>query len=266
MQFDQFRVDAVEEIIVFVQYKGETTGHAGTEVVPGATQHGDGTAGHVFTAVIASAFHHGVGAGVTYPEALASGTRSHQLAAGSTVQTGVTDNGRFLALERAAIGRTNHQLATGHALAHVIVGITFDVHVQATGVEHTEALPGGTGEAHLDRRAVHVQVAVTLGDFAGHPGPHGTITVSDLVVEGAAGLAVDGRQHVLNHFLVQHRLVERLIAADLAVGRLVCGHQIIAQDRRQIQLALTHGFAFQHFQQVGAADQLGNALHTQQRQ
>ena len=138
--------------------------------------------------------------------------------------------------------------------------------MQTTGVEHAEALPGSTSEADLDRRRFHIQVAVALGNLAGHPGPHGAITVGDLVVEGTAGFAVDGGQHVFHHLLVQQRLVERLVTADLTVGGLVRRHQVVAQDRGQIQLALTHGLAFQHFQQVGTTDELGNAFHAQQRQ
>ena len=204
--------------------------------------------------------------GVTHPETLAGGAGGEQLAAGGAVQTGVTDDRGFLGLERAALGRTDHHLAAGHALADVIVGVAFQVQMQTTGVEHTETLPGGAGEARPDRRVVHAQVAVVLGDFAGHGGAHGAVAVGDGVVERAAGLVLHGGAHFLHHLAVERALVERLVALHLAVGRLVRGDMVVAQHGRQIQTLLLVGVAFDALEQIGAADQVRQALHAQRRE
>src|SRR5690606_31841331 len=226
------------EQVVLIQHVGETARHAGAEVVAGIAEHSDAAASHVFTAVITRAFHHGVRTGVTHPETLTGGTGREQPAAGGAIQAGVADDGGFLALERAAFRRTDHQLAAGHALADVVVGIAFDVHVQAAGIEHTEALAGGADKTHLDRRLFHAEVAVTAGDFTGQPRAERAVAVGDAVVERTAAGVLNRRQHVLHHLLGQFALVERLVAFYLTELRLVGRHVIAAQDRHQVQLFL----------------------------
>src|SRR5690606_4987422 len=94
---------------------------------------------------------------------------SEQATASGAVQAGVADDGRILCLERAAGRRGDHQLAAGHALADVVVGITLQAQMQTTGVPHAEALARRALEAEGDRRILHALIAVAPGDLAGDP-------------------------------------------------------------------------------------------------
>src|SRR5690606_1569492 len=171
---------------------GAAAGHARAEVVPGLAQHANETAGHVFAAVVARAFHHGMGTGVAHRETLTRGTGGEQLAAGGAVQAGIADDGRVLRAEGAVLRRRDHQLAAGPTLAHVIVGIAFQVEVKATGIPYTEALPGCALETEGDGCVLHALVAMHAGDLAGHAAADGAVAVADLQFELAAALGVDG--------------------------------------------------------------------------
>ena len=161
---DQFVVVAIDEVALQVEHIGEAAGDAGAEVQPGAAQHADHAAGHVFAAVIAGAFDHRDGAGIAHREALAGPARREQLAAGGAVQAGVADDRRVAATSKLAAGRrVQHQLAAGHALADVVVGVAFEVQVQAAGIPHAEALAGGAGQVQRDGRVGHAVVAVRRG-------------------------------------------------------------------------------------------------------
>src|SRR5450830_1012862 len=263
LDLDQLVVDLVDEGVVLVEHVGETAGHARAEVVASLAQNRDKTTGHVFAAVIARAFNHGVGTGVTHRETLTRRTRRKQLAAGCAVQAGVADDGTVLSLVDAAFRRNDHQLAAGHALAYVVAGVTFQVHVQATGVPHTEALTRRPFEAEGDRRLGHALVAVTTGDFTGNPRADGTVAVADIQGEVRAAQVVDRRQGHLDHLLGQQALVEGRVALDLAELRLVRRDVIAAQQRRQVQVVLLGGFAFEDFQQIGTPDQFLKGAHAE---
>src|SRR5690606_18753597 len=168
---------SVEEAVVQIQHVGETTGHARTEVVAGTTQHTDHAAGHVFTAVVAGAFDDRVTARVAHREALTGNPGGEQFAAGGAIQAGVADDGGLFRAEGTARRRSDDQLAAGHALADVVVGVPFQVHVQSAHVPYTEALSGSALEAEGDGRGSHALVAVTPGDLAGYPGTDRTVAI-----------------------------------------------------------------------------------------
>src|SRR5690606_10203547 len=155
LDLHQLMIDPIDKAVVLIQHIGETAGHAGTEVVAGLAQHTDEAAGHVLATVVTGTFHHGMSTRVAHREALARRTCGEQLAAGGAIQTGVADDRRLLTLERTARWRNDNQLAAGHALAHIVVGITFQVQMQTTRVPHPEALPGSALEAEADRRLRH---------------------------------------------------------------------------------------------------------------
>ena len=110
LQVDQFVVHAVDEAIVHVQYIGETTGHAGAEVVPGLAQHADETAGHVLATVVTGTLDDRMGAGVAHGETLTGSTGGEQLATGGAVQTGIADDGRILRTIGSALRRVTTSL------------------------------------------------------------------------------------------------------------------------------------------------------------
>src|SRR5690554_6402141 len=221
LDIHQLVVVLVHEGVIQVQYVGEAAGHTGTKVVASGAQYGYQSAGHVFTAVVAYAFHHRVGAGVTHGKTLACGTGGKQLASGGTVQTGVTDDGGSLGFEVAATGRLDHQLAAGHALTHVVVGVAFQHHVQATHVPDAKTLASRTGKIQRNGGIGHALVAVPGGDFARQAGTDGTVAVGDFVAPGAAGFLGNGCGSVFHHLLGQLALIERLVAFYLAHLRLV---------------------------------------------
>ena len=70
-----------------------------------------------------------------------------------------------MGIEFAFARRIDNQLTAGHAFTHVIVGVAFDVHVQATGIPDTEALTRGTFKGNGDWHFFHIVVAVMFGDF-----------------------------------------------------------------------------------------------------
>lgn len=57
-------------------------------------------------------YSYGMTTRVSHSKTLTSGSRRKQLATGSAIKTRIPDNGRFLALEGTALGRTNNQLST----------------------------------------------------------------------------------------------------------------------------------------------------------
>src|SRR5690606_21416842 len=89
-----------------------------------------------------------------------------------------------------------------------VVGIAFQVQVQAAGVPHAEALPRGALEAEGDGRVDHALVAVAAGDLAGHARTDGTVAVADIHFELAAQLVGDGHAGTLDHLLGQQARVK----------------------------------------------------------
>jgi hypothetical protein len=186
-------------------------------------RHHHDAAGHVLAAVIPCALDHGDGARVAHREALARGARGVQLAARGAVETGVAHDGRLARNEGRAAGRRQHDPARCHALADVVVGVALELQHQPAGVPYPEALADAAPEPDGDRRVDHPVVAVAPGDLAGHARADRTVPVAHLVLEGAAGPGLDGRQHVAHHLLGQLALVEGLVAGVQAVPRLVVG-------------------------------------------
>ena len=140
LNVNQLHIVAVNKDALHIQHIGESTRHAGTEIVARWTQHSDYTTGHIFAAVITSALNYGDGARVTHGKALAHLTSCIELATSGAVQTGITHNRCFIGLKLAAGRRTQYQLAPGHALAHIIIGITLEIDFQTTGVPNTQRL------------------------------------------------------------------------------------------------------------------------------
>src|SRR5690606_34440848 len=119
-------------------------------------------------------------------------TGREQLAAGRTVQAGIADDGRILRAEAAALGRGDYQLAAGHALADVVVGIAFQEQVKATSVPHAKALACRALEAEGDRCILHALVAMQTRNFAGNTRTDGAAAVADINLEHANVFAFDG--------------------------------------------------------------------------
>ena len=256
MDIDQLVVIVIHKAVVPVQHVGKTTGHAGTEVESGATQHHHHATSHILATVIAHPFHHCASTRVTHRKPLASQTRGQQVTTSSTVQTGVTDDGGLMAGKDTAVRRIDDQLATGHPLAHIVIGVPFQIHMQTTGIPHPEALPRGSLQMQCYGGLLHAEVTVPPGNLAGEARADGAMDVSQLIVKTASIPVVDGRQCITNHLLGQLTLVERPVARLNTESWLVLIHTAVTQNRRQIELLLFAGVTGQHLEQIGTANYL----------
>src|SRR5690606_17616640 len=102
-------------------------------------------------------------------------------------------------LEAARRRRMDHDLAAGHALADVVVGVPLEIQVQAPDVPHAEALPRGAGEPQDDRVLAHPVVAVAPRDLPRKARADRAVEVPDLVAELPALEALDGGQRIAHH-------------------------------------------------------------------
>ncbi|MNC31744.1 hypothetical protein D3C75_800750 [compost metagenome] len=164
-KLNQLRVNTLTEIAVLIEHISETTGHTCTEVHACFADDADNTASHVFTTVIANAFNHGNGSGVTHGETLTRAASSIKFAAGCTVQTGVTDDGRFMATEGRANRRTQGNQTACHTFANIVVSIASQMQFNTTCVPHTEALPGGAAEMRFNRIGCQTLIAIMRRDI-----------------------------------------------------------------------------------------------------
>lgn len=85
VQFDQFWVYVVEEVVVFVQYIGEIIGYISIKVVFGVVQDGNVIVGYVFIVVIVGVFYYGVYVGVMYIEMFVGGVGGEQFVFGGVI-------------------------------------------------------------------------------------------------------------------------------------------------------------------------------------
>src|SRR5690606_38997089 len=210
-------------------------GHARADVVTRPTHQAAHAAGHVFTAVVASALGGRVTAGVAHGDPRTRNPRHGQLDTGGAIQAGVADDGGLFRAEGTARRRSDDQLAAGHALADIVVGVPFQVHVQSAHVPYPEALSGSALEAEGDWRGSHALVAVTPGDLAGYPGTDRTVAIGEGHLEVATVQTFDCRHGHFHHALGGQPLVEGLVALDLAVLRPVGRYQVAVQQRAQVQ-------------------------------
>ena len=222
---DEFVIVKVEKVALHVEDEGAAAGHAGAEVDPGLAEYRHCAAGHVLARVIPDAFHHGDRAGVAHRESFAGDAGRVESSPGGTVETRVADDHRILGAEPAPAGRPDDELAAGHALAHVVVGVALQVHVQPARVPDAEALTGGPGEAHDEWVLGHAVVTVAPRDLAGHARADGAVIIADLVAELTAAPGLDGAHGVFHHAFGQLALVEGLVSRLAAELWRVCRHR-----------------------------------------
>src|SRR5262245_11982465 len=134
-------VVAIDEAAIEIEHIREATGEPGTEVESRASEHADDATGHVLAAVIAGSLDDRDRAGVAHREALAGLASGIELTARCAVQAGVAHDHGIARGERQAARRLENDLAGGHALADVVVGIAFEIEMQATRIPRPETLP-----------------------------------------------------------------------------------------------------------------------------
>src|SRR5690554_2121266 len=155
-----------------------------------------------------------MGAGVAYSETFSGTTGGKQLATSGAIQAGIANNRGFVTLETTAPGRHDDYLAAIHAFAHVVVGIAFEIEVQATCVPYAKALPGHTAETQRDRSILKACFRVTPGNLARGKHRHRAIPVTDgegkLPTTFVSHGLLDSRQH----FPILHSGIVGDIALD----------------------------------------------------
>src|SRR5690554_1796542 len=266
MNLDQLMVVAIHERAILVEYIGKATGHAGTKIDAGLPQHADQPTGHILAAVIPGSFNHRMGAGVAYRETLSGTAGGKQLATSGAIQAGVTNNRGLVTLEPTALGRYDDNFAAIHAFTHVVVGISFQVKVQAACIPYAKALPGHTAEAQRDRSTFKARFRVTPGNLARSERRHRAIPVADGEGKFSTALVSHGLLESRQHFPILHAGIVWHIALDPTELGCASRDKVIVQQRRKVQLALGGGVTFEHFQQVGTANQVGQLAHAKHGQ
>src|SRR6202046_2879103 len=126
--------------------QGETVrkaaGEAGAVIHARGAQNADHSPRHVFATMIAGAFDDGERAGVANRKSFPRPARRIEFAGGGAIQAGgAHDDGVARDRIRMSVGPQD-DLAAGHALADVVVGLTLEIEVQPSDIPDTETLAG----------------------------------------------------------------------------------------------------------------------------
>ncbi len=157
-------------------------------------------------------------------------------------------------------------LAPGHAFAHIIVSIAFEVHIEPTRIPHAEALAGCAFQMQRDRLFIHTVITMDTRNFAREPCTDRTVHIFYRVIKLPAATAFDCRQAVSHHFFGEFALIVGFVASLGTKLRKIGIQSTIAQNRLQVEVFLARGFTLDCFQQVGSADyvlKLANAERCQ---
>src|SRR2546425_8038167 len=88
---------------------------------------------------------------MAHAEASAGGAGSEAPPAGGAIQDGVADDGVLVRCEASHVGRHEHDLATAHALAQVVVGFALEHEAHPIGREGAERLARAAHETRLEK-------------------------------------------------------------------------------------------------------------------
>ncbi len=141
-----------DKAAVLIEHPCDAAGHAGAEVLAGAAQHQDGSAGHVFAAVVAHTFDDGGGAGVAHGEALAGTAGGKEAARCGAIERDIAEQDVVRALTCGIALGAKHDLAAAQALAHEIVGESFEDETHAGNREGAKRLTGDALQLDFDGR------------------------------------------------------------------------------------------------------------------
>ena len=159
-----------------------------------------------------------------------------------------------------------HQFAAGHALADIIVGVAFEIHVQAARIPDAETLSNGAGEFQNNGLVFHAGVAVADGDFTGQTRADRAMNILHLITEFRARFVFNRRQRIGDHLFGQLAFVKGFVMRFGAELGFVIRYAAVTEQRTEIQVPLFIRVAFQQFQQIGAADQIGQLAAAELRQ
>ncbi len=175
---------------------------------------------------------------------------ANRTASGGAVEDGVAGD-RLRGVEGSRGGRPDGDLAAGHPLADVVVGLTFEIEAHAVDDERAEALAGAPGQP--DRNCAFRQTPRMLdGDRVGDLGADGAVLGADGHVDDDRLAAGDGVTRQLDHGVVERRGLR-------ARGRRACGAEIpapaAAKNGETSSMPARPASSLRR-EQIGAADEL----------
>ena len=130
--------DAVGVQLAKLERVGDAAGHPCAGVPADRAQRDRNPACHVLAEVVACAFHDGDGSRVAHAEALSNPARDEELPAGRAVTDGVARKDRVV---RAVVTEWfDRDHAAAHALAHVVLRLSFEAQLYAGIEKGAEAL------------------------------------------------------------------------------------------------------------------------------
>mmetsp|Transcript_6889 Transcript_6889/g.18757 ORF Transcript_6889/g.18757 Transcript_6889/m.18757 type:complete len:1126 (+) Transcript_6889:86-3463(+) len=205
---DNLTVNLGREGAVLVEEVPNAASHARADVPPDAAQHHHAAARHVLAAVIARAFHDSLGQRVSHREPLTRPAVEKRLAAGGSVQARVTRDDAILGVKRRRRRGRDGNRPAGHRLAHVVVRLADEFHVDAVDGEPAEGLTGGSLELDVERPR-EARVAVFGRDGSGDSRGGASIGVDDLLLDRELTLLRDALDHagILEDLVVEHAAV-----------------------------------------------------------
>lgn len=176
LQFHHFGVDPGR---VQAEHKGDTTGHAGSQVAPGLTQDHHPTAGHVLTRVVSDSLDDGQGPGITGAEALTDPSPQESLTRGGAIEQGVAGDDIVLRQEQHIVWWPHDHPAAGKSLAHIVIGITDQIQRDSGRQERSDRLAGRPGQGDVDGVVGQSGGTVAAGDLRSEQGAHRSVDVAD---------------------------------------------------------------------------------------
>ena len=181
--------------------------------------------------------------GVTHCKPLAGDPRGKQASTSRSIKAGITDNTGKPALKTTAPRGRNHELATRHPLADIVVAVALKVHVQTARIPDAKTLSCGARELHDYRVGLHAVVTMASRNFPGQARTDGAVAVGHCISEIATTTGFNGGQHVCDHLVGFISRVKGVIAGNLAELRLVCGLLIDPENRVQVEALLFRSLA-----------------------
>ena len=181
--FYQRFVQALVQVMVFVQHIRHAARHTGGKVIAGSAQNDNGAACHIFTPVFAHALGNGNRSGISYTEPFTGDSVDKCLTAGCAVQRNVADDDIILRPEAGAFGGIDNQLAAGQTFSEIVVAVAPQLQRQSLRDKGAEAL---TARAVADDLVgILLQgVAVSDGDFRAERRSQRSVCIFDIDFNG----------------------------------------------------------------------------------
>ena len=230
-------VDLGIQVIVLVEYIGNTARHARRKVLANRAQNQCLTARHILTAMIAAALDHCIGSGIADAEPLACGSADISAARGCPVQGDISDNDVRILAEPGRLRRIDHKLAAGKSLSEIVVAVALQLQRQPLRDERAEALAARSLTADVEG-IVRKRIAVPLRDLRAEDRAECPVCIADTQAQRRLLTLLKRmselfKKDLLIQCVLQLEVIDLLrVKCDAHLPRVIR----IVQDRRQINL------------------------------